>query len=138
MTRPVPSPAALMLAVLVPAALALTGCSSDPVTAPAGPVTGTPQVGPELQSALDDVEAVAPALEGFYRNNGYPADLAGAVASLQDAGLSLSRGNTLGSYTYDAEAVEFALCVENASGAFATYDTAPMALRQSGTTGGCP
>lgn len=30
------------------------------------------------------------------------------------------------------------LCVEHESGAFATHDTAPMSLRESGESGGCP
>lgn len=93
---------------------------------------------PGLQSARSDVERVAPALEQYYFAKGYPQDLAGAKESMAKAGLKLSPGNKIGGYRLDHHAQEFVLCVQHKSGAFATYDTAPMATGQTGDTGGCP
>lgn len=123
--------------VLVAVAL-LTGCSSSDGTGVADGTTADGEASPALESALSDVESVAVALESYYRGAGYPEDVDGAVASMGPAGLSLSPGNRIATYAYDAEAVEFAMCVETEDGAFATYDTAPMSLRLTGETGGCP
>jgi|GEM_PF-2703087 len=60
------------------------------------------------------------------------------VETLGDAGLTLAPGNAIAGYVYDDAAVEFTLCVESESGAWATYDTAPMTLRENGAAGGCP
>ncbi|WP_182378458.1 hypothetical protein [Nocardioides sp. WS12] len=92
----------------------------------------------EARSVRDDVETVAVSLESFYRGGEYPRDLAAVKATLDDAGLALSPGNRLGSYTYDADRVEFTLCVEHRGGAWASYNTAPMTIQESGATGGCP
>ncbi|MCY7396789.1 MAG: hypothetical protein LH468_11700 [Nocardioides sp.] len=93
---------------------------------------------PELVSVRDDVELVAPSLESFYRDREYPVDLDQVLSTLAEADVPLSPGNRVAGYLYDGDAVEFQLCIENESGAFATYDTAPMTLRRSGETGGCP
>ncbi|MCX6398839.1 MAG: hypothetical protein NTX33_02770 [Propionibacteriales bacterium] len=94
--------------------------------------------GPSVRSVRADVETVAVSLESFYRGGEYPRDLAAVKATLADAGLELSPGNQLGSYAYDADRVEFTLCVEGDGGAWATYDTAPMTIQESGASGGCP
>ena len=132
---------------------ALAGCADeDPnagTVAPAEDRTTTSFASPssgvttgasaDLASVAADVERMAPALESYYRSNdAYPRDLAGALASLGDAGVAPSGGNTVGSYVYDADAVEFTLCVEAPGGAWATYDTSPMSVRDGGESGGCP
>lgn len=147
------------LALALGLCLALSACGSDDdaddtgdvsvVSTPAPSVeasrsaeaTATPKSGarsPELESALDDVRVIAPALEGLYRNREYPRALDKVIASLPETGIELAKGNTLGAYKYDEQAVEFTLCVENKSGAYATYDTAPMATGEKGESGGCP
>ena len=68
----------------------------------------------------------------------YPADLDALLATLADAGVAPTGENTVAGYAYDPETVEFTLCVETPSGAWATYDTEPMSLRQGAETGGCP
>ena len=117
----------------------LAGCGDDGGEADA-PAAATSGQGPSaaLTSALDDVRKVAPRLEGYYRSGSYPRKLEDVAISMPEAGLTLAAGNSLGAYRYDTEAAEFVLCVENTSGAFATYDTAPMALGEQGETGGCP
>lgn len=92
----------------------------------------------ELESVFADVREVAPRLESFYRGGDYPRTLEEVLATLDDAGVALSPGNSLGAYRYDPDAVEFELCIEHEGGAYATYDTAPMSTRLSGETGGCP
>ena len=57
---------------------------------------------------------------------------------MEPAGLAVTDGNTVAGYRYDDAAREFKLCVENASGAWATYDTAPMSVREAEESGGCP
>jgi hypothetical protein len=140
-TRP-----SLALAVAL-AAVLLTGCGddddagADPPSSTVAPARSAPAVAtpsPGLASALADVRTIAPRLESYYRGGAYPRDLAGVLASLPKAEVKPSPGNRLGAYRYDPAAVEFVLCVENASGAYATYDTAPMALGEQGETGGCP
>ena len=81
---------------------------------------------------------MAVSLESFYRGTPYPETTVEVIDTLADAGLRLSEGNRIAGYVYDAAAVEFRLCVENDSGAWATYDTAPMTLRENGVRGGCP
>lgn len=113
-----------------------------PTTAPTKKPTTTPTKAPPsidaLASVRADVESIAPQLESYYRNREYPVDLAQVRQTLVETGVTLSRGNTIGGYVYDGDAVEFTLCIQNTSGAWATYDTAPMTLRDSGATGGCP
>ncbi|WP_309647272.1 hypothetical protein [Nocardioides sp.] len=122
-------------------AVGLAGCSedeSDLATPEPGAAATASGTDPELVSAAEDVERLAVRLEGYYRSeDAYPRDLAGALASLEPAGEELSEGNRIGSYVYDEDAVEFRLCVEAPGGAWATYDTAPMSVRETGE-GGCP
>jgi hypothetical protein len=145
MTRFAPALLVLLASVL-PA-----GCGEDGEDAPADgssavvPVASAPasqppdgDPGPALESALADVQKAAPRLESFYRSRTYPTELADVVASLSDVQLELADGNSLGAYRYDPDAKEFVLCVEHTSGAFATYDTAPMATGEQGASGGCP
>lgn len=131
---------ALVLAVT--AAMALTACAADPVTPAAdasGAGTSAAGVTPELAGALQEVGRLAPALESALRGTDYPDDLAGALAAVDEAGLDVADGYAVAGYAYDAAAVEFELCVAHtASGAWATYDTAPMSLREQGEDGGCP
>ena len=133
----------------------LAACGDDDDTSDASnptPVVGTPvpaetpargkptagKPSAALKSVLNDVNTIAPALEGYFRGAEYPRTLDEVLAALPKSGLQLSKGNSIGGYRYDASDVEFVLCVENTSGAFATYDTAPMATGQSGESGGCP
>lgn len=117
---------------------AATAEGSDSPDTPDSPDAAAGGPSPELTSALADVQKVAPRLESLYRNKEYPRDLDDVVASMDDAQLELSDGNSLGAYRYDEKSVEFVLCVENSSGAFATYDTAPMATGEKGEEGSCP
>ena len=81
---------------------------------------------------------MAVALESGIRGTDYPTDLAGAVARIEELGLQPADGLVVGGYRYDPDAVEFTLCVEDAgTGAWSTYDTAPMSLREAGESGGC-
>lgn len=125
-----------LIVLAVTAVLSLSACGSDSTSvAPAGTVD---DASAGLTSALADVERIAVGLEQYYVQNGYPDDLAGAVASMEPAGLAVTDGNTVAGYRYDDAAREFKLCVENASGAWATYDTAPMSVREAEESGGCP
>jgi len=141
-----------VLAVATLTALGSAACASEdatpaPVangleTAPVEPGGDSDDGAPGDAAAVDavaaDVETVAIALESFYRGTPYPSSAAEVRDTLDDAGLTLMPGNSIGGYVYDADAVEFTLCVESESGAWATYDTAPMTLRENGATGGCP
>lgn len=137
-------------------ALTVTACGGDDPAEPAAGSTASPDVTtstparpdapleevPEafaaVESTLADAEKLAVELEQIFFREGYPADLAGAITAAEAAGLEQSPGNTLAGYTFDAEQSEFRLCVENTDGAFATYDTRPMSMRDSGSSGGCP
>ena len=131
-------------AVAVLALVGLTACGPEDADAPGTSeqveaATGaTASTDPGLASAAADVERLAVGLESFLRGGTYPRDVAGAVAALDDAGLEVSDGNEVATYVYDEEAVELRLCVEAPGGAWATYDTAPMSVREAGETGGCP
>lgn len=114
----------------VPTATATAG------TAAGGAADDTPS--PELDRVLADVRDTAPRLESAYRGGDYPRTLEEVLATLDDAGVALSAGNRIGAYRYDADAVEFELCIEHDGGAWATYDTAPMSTRDLGEAGGCP
>ena len=105
--------------------------------APAGPVTDD-MPSPELQAVIDDVRRVAPALESHVRGTEYPLTVDEAARAMDEAGLALGEGTSLGAYRYDPDTIEFELCIEHGSGAFATYDTAPMSTRDVGESGGCP
>ena len=120
---------------------AADGSSSAPAGTPAGESPSqTPPADPSpaLLSAQQDVETLAPQLESIYRGGDYPTTLSEVEGTLAEAQVTLSPGNSVAGYVYDAEAVEFTLCVENESGAWATYDTAPMTLREGAEDGGCP
>lgn len=128
------------VAVLV---LALAGCGGedDPATPPGG--TGGSSGGgvPGGSGGSDvttEVSSIAPALESAVRGTPYPQSVDEAVDSLAEAGIDLAPGTEVGGYTYDPDAVEFVLCLQDADGAWASYDTAPMGVRDSGTEGGCP
>lgn len=135
----------LLVALLIPA-LGACGDDDDPAAVPQPAVTAQPEVSvtaspgaaKALDSVLADVNDLAPALESYFRSRDYPTKLDDVVAALPKTGLKLSSGNSIGGYRYKADEVEFVLCVENSSGAWATYDTAPMTTGQSGETGGCP
>jgi hypothetical protein len=125
------------------AVLAACGNSSD--TAPGGGTdlgaaarASLEQASPGLISATDDVNRITPKLEQYYFAKGYPRDLAGAKASLKPAGQKVADGNTVDGYSFDDKAAEFILCIQNKSGAWATYDTAPMEAGATGESGGCP
>ncbi len=130
--------AARRAAVMLSATLALgglAGCGSDDDS---GSGTGSGGAGAtSVEGAQAEVDRLAVALESYYRGAGYPETLDDAVASLPGAGLSATAGYTVAGYVYDPDAVEFTLCVEDADGAWATYDTAPMSVRDSGDSGGC-
>lgn len=136
----------LVLVALLVSVLGACGDDDEPAVAPqpeATPrpevsVTETPAGGAALDAVLADVTDLAPALESYFRGRDYPTQLADVVAALPETGLKLSPGNSIGGYRYKADEVEFVLCVENTSGAWATYDTAPMTTAQSSATGGCP
>lgn len=112
--------------------------TTNPDSTPPGTVPPAGKPSAALKSVLNDANRIAPALEGYFRGEEYPRSLDEVAAALPKSGLELSKGNSIGGYRYDAADVEFVLCIENTSGAFATYDTAPMATGQSGETGGCP
>ncbi len=123
--------AALVLAVtLVGGGLASCSRNGDAVDAASRTAA--------LSSVQDDIQTAAPALEKFYRGTSYPADLAEATATLDEAGIKLGAGNSVAGYLYDTDATEFTLCIENEFGPWATYDTAPMSMSEGGETGGCP
>lgn len=94
--------------------------------------------GDAAASTQADAEKIAVRLEQVFAGSTYPKDLAGALEAAQQEGLETSAGNTIAGYEYDADDVEFKLCVENSSGAYAIYDTRPMSMRGAGDSGGCP
>lgn len=123
----------LPLAVLLAAvALGATACSDDAEDAGGAAGTGS------SQPAIDAVSSIAPQLESAVRSETYPMTLEEAVARIDDLGLTPAAPLQVAGYRYDADQVEFTLCVEDAdSGAYATYNTAPMSVRQAGDSGGC-
>lgn len=131
--------AALALLTSALALSLLAGCGSDGSDgSEVSGGAGTSSAGAtSVEGAQAEVARLAVALESYYRGAGYPESLDDAVASLEGAGLSTTAGYTVAGYVYDPDAVEFTLCVEDADGAWATYDTAPMSVRDSGDTGGC-
>jgi hypothetical protein len=131
----------LAATIITAAALTASACSSsandgtkttddpDPATSPAAAAE---------KSARKDAESYAVQLEQVFASSVYPKNLAGVVGVATRLNLKLSQGNQIGSYSYDPDVVEFKLCVENTSGAWAVYDTRPMTVLKSGKTGGCP
>lgn len=141
MLRRVPTVLAPALVVL---ALA-SGCGgsdddggpTDPVEGSAGAPADADATSP-AEAMSTEVSSVAPTLESYYRGGDYPRSVDDVVATLTGAGVTLAPGTEVGGYTYDADAVEFVLCLQDADGAWASYDTAPMGVRDSGDAGGCP
>ncbi|WP_300403876.1 hypothetical protein [uncultured Nocardioides sp.] len=140
----------LTASVVVPALL-LVGCGEDSADAGASssaPLTTQPPAeevvtppstpSDDLASAQADVESLAVQLESYYRGGDYPRSLDELLGTLADAGVAPTEDNEVAAYAYDADTVEFTLCVEAPSGAWATYDTEPMTLRQGAESGGCP
>ncbi len=133
---------ALVLLVLV-----AVGCSdegSDPGAATPAPeatddaITATDaEPSSELASVIDDALRVTPPLELYFFSAGPAETLEEAVAALADNDLVLSPGNVVGGYVYDDADEDFKLCIESPTGAFATYDTSPMSLFETGESGGC-
>jgi hypothetical protein len=111
-----------------------TGGASSDGDAP----TDSTELSPELASVVEDAQRMAPALESELRGTDYPTDLAGALDVLTSAGIEPTDGNVVGGYEYDPDTVEFVLCIEGPSGAFASYDTRPMSLFTTGESSGCP
>lgn len=91
-----------------------------------------------LASVRSDAQRIAVRLEKDFATGSYPRDLAGMTRAADRLHLAPSAGNTLGGYHFDRGAREFRLCVENPTGAFAVYDTAPMKVGESARAGGCP
>jgi hypothetical protein len=142
--------------------LALTGCSSDggdePGTSPApaassgavpddpaddetGDETGdetSDETSAELASVTDDAVRVTPPLEAHFFDAGPATSIPQVVETLADLGLTLSPGNQVGGYVYDLDDEDFRLCIEGPTGAYATYDTSPMSVFETGESGGCP
>jgi hypothetical protein len=100
--------------------------------------SGTSRQDKELTAVIEDANRVTPPLEAYFFGAGPAADLDEAVAALATIELELSPGNQVGSYDYDQADEDFKLCIEGPTGAFATYDTSPMSLFETGESGGCP
>lgn len=111
---------------------------SSPRSPTKAPVAEPPDAAEAVESTLADAEEFAVELEQVFFDSGYPKDLAGAIAAADKTDLQLEPGNTIASYVFEPDTSEFRLCVENVSGAYATYDTRPMSMRESGPSGGCP
>ncbi|MCW2816366.1 MAG: hypothetical protein JWN84_3821 [Nocardioides sp.] len=129
-------PALAALIVLV-----LTGCGDDQdrTASPGAAEDPLAAAGSQAQDAMAaEVSTVAPTLESAYRDAPYPRTVGEVVESLTGAGVTLAPGHEVGGYAYDPDAVEFVLCLQDADGAWASYDTAPMGVRDAGATGGCP
>lgn len=128
-------PFAILLAVV---ALGAAACSDDAEDA-SGSGAGAGSGGSAAsQPAIDAVSAIAPELESAVRSETYPMSLEEAVARIGELGLTPAAPLQVAGYRYDADRVEFTLCIEDAdSGAYATYNTAPMSVRQAGDSGGC-
>lgn len=118
-------------------AAGLTGCGGGDTSKPATQA-GEPTIDSGAGAVVTEVSAVAPALESYYRGKTYPQSTDEVVASLGPAGVTLPPGTEVGGYTYDPDTVEFVLCLQDKDGAWASYDTAPMGVQDSGSQGGCP
>ena len=133
----------LPLVLLLPLSLAACGEDDTATSGPSAAASGdlvTPPSNPsgDLQSAQADVESLAVQLESYYRGGDYPQDLDDLLGTLADAGVAPTGENVMAGYVSDPDTFEFTLCVETPSGAWATYDTEPMSLRQGAESGGCP
>jgi hypothetical protein len=120
------------LVVALAAITVLSACGDEPDATP------DPAAPPTDPTVIDDVARLAPALESYSRSAGYAATLDEALAKLTEADLFPTEPNVVGSYLYDEAAVEFQLCIESPEGSWATYDTSPMSIFESGASGGCP
>ncbi len=127
--------AAVLVVLSLPSLLLVGGCTNDATDSGSVSTTTVPR---KLEGVVADANRMAPALESELRGTTYPTTLSGARQALENAGIEPTGRNVVGGYEYDAEAVEFTLCIESPDGAYATYDTAPMALFVTGESGGCP
>lgn len=135
MTRLAPVAPLALLAVALGAALA--ACGDDGAGAGSSASSGS-GASAAAQPAIDAVSAIAPALESAVRSETYPMTLEEATARIDQLGLTPAEPLRVAGYRYDADLTEFTLCVEDTeSGAYATYNTAPMSVRQSAASGGC-
>ena len=110
--------------------------AGDPSSEPSDSASSEPS--DELATVIADAVRVTPPLEGYFFQSGHATTLDEAVAALAELELDLSPGNEVGSYLYDEADEDFKLCIQGPTGAFATYDTSPMSLFETGETGGCP
>lgn len=135
-------------ALLVLSAVALTttlsACSDEAastgeaVPSPPAAASTAASTAASVASVTEDAVRLAPALESYSRQAGYAMNLDEALALLDDADLAPTSPNVVGGYAYNADDIEFTLCVEAPDGAWAAYDTRPMTLVESGESGGCP
>ncbi len=128
----------LLPALAVLTALVLTGCGDDEEGSSAPPTVAPEGAASAQDAMIAEVSTVAPTLESAYRDAPYPQTVDEVVESLTGAGVTLAPGHEVGGYAYDPDAVEFVLCLQDADGAWASYDTAPMGVRDAGDSGGCP
>lgn len=92
----------------------------------------------KVAGAVEAVTSIAPALESAVRSETYPMSLDEARARIEAAGLTPAAPLVVGGYRYHPESVEFTLCIEDSTtGAYATYDTGPMAPGAAAPSGGC-
>lgn len=121
---------------------ALGGCGSKNASADASLAAATAAspapAAATLALATADVSRVAPALDTYFHTNGYPATLEEVARTMPKANLTMDPADALAGYHLDAAAKQFRLCVENDSGAWATYNTASTNVDDHGLTGGCP
>jgi hypothetical protein len=115
-----------------------TGSPAPAAAALALATAASPAPAATLALATADVSRVAPALDTYFRTNGYPATLEEVAGTMPKANLTMDPADALAGYNLDAAAKKFRLCVENDSGAWATYDTSSNSVGDHGLTGGCP
>ena len=104
-----------LAATLLAAGLLLAAGCDDPAEEPEVE-TGSGADPAELESVEADAGRLAPALEQYFFSHEYALTLDEALAAMADAGLEPTAPNVVGSYAYDAETVEFVLCIESPSG----------------------
>ncbi|WP_370288499.1 hypothetical protein [Nocardioides sp.] len=147
-----------LVAAGLPLALSLAACGSDDGAGAAGdgdpgssgavidpaatPTLSSGAAGADEQSkvagAVEAVTTIAPALESAVRSETYPMSLDEARERIEAAGLTPAAPLVVGGYLYHPESVEFTLCIEDSTtGAYATYDTGPMAPGAAAPSGGC-
>jgi hypothetical protein len=120
----------------------VSGCGSHGSSAAGAtvPVTNAPAGAstPGLTTAINDVKRVAPALQAYFRTNGYPTTLEEVAKSMPKAKLTMDPSDGLGGYTFNPATKQFVLCVENDSGAWASYESMTGSVDQQGLKYGCP